>query len=180
MIAVSGDPGSGKTTVCEPLARTLGIRRVYFGQIVRDMARERGMPLMEFEAHLRLHPEIDRALEARQVAEAKEGNVLLEGRLSAWAAREAKVPALCLYLSARPDVQAQRLSKRDGADTAQAHMDALKRHASLIERFREFYGVDFTDPALYDRIIDTSDMTPDEVYIAVEKEVRTYLARRAA
>ena len=83
VIAVSGDPGSGKTTVCAPLAWHLGIRRVYFGQIVRDMAIERGVTLMEFQAYLEAHPELDTALEERQIAEAKAGDVLLEGRMSA-------------------------------------------------------------------------------------------------
>lgn len=178
VIAVSGDPGSGKTTVCEPLAVALGIRRVYFGQIVRDMAKERGMPLLAFQGHLDEHPEIDRALEARQVAEAQEGNVLLEGRSSALAVRQAGVPALKLFLAVRPEVQAQRLAGRDDASPEQAHVDALTRQSGLVRKFQGIYGTDFTDPSLYDRVIDTSDMTPAQVYAEVEREVRAYVARQ--
>ena len=52
LITVAGGPGTGTTTLCKLLAKRLGVPHVYAGQIFRDMARERGMDVVQFNLSL--------------------------------------------------------------------------------------------------------------------------------
>ena len=49
VVAVSGDPGSGKSTVCERLAPDFGLTRVYAGGLFRTFAAERGLSLAAYQ-----------------------------------------------------------------------------------------------------------------------------------
>lgn len=56
VITVSGLAGSGTTTLCRNLARHYGFKHIYAGLIFRQMAREMGMSLQEFQKYAELHP----------------------------------------------------------------------------------------------------------------------------
>lgn len=174
VIAVSGDPGSGKSTVCERLAADLSLTRVYAGGTFRALAAERGMTLAAFEEYAATHEDIDFAVDEAMRTAGRAGNALLEGRMSAWVARAASIPALCLYLRVSPEAQAVRIQERDGGTLDDALRHANERQASDVARLRSRYGVDFTDPHWYDAIIDTSLLDREGVYRAVLKEVARY------
>ena len=48
IISLSGNPGSGKSTVAKRLAADLGFERFYIGRMRREVARKKGMTLAEF------------------------------------------------------------------------------------------------------------------------------------
>lgn len=58
-IVISGDLGSGKSTVSRELSRRLGVRRVSVGDLYRQMAQSRGMSALQ----LNLHAELDDAVD---------------------------------------------------------------------------------------------------------------------
>jgi cytidylate kinase len=70
-IAISGPPGSGKTTVSEIVSERMGYRLVLVGQIFREMASERGVDLETFGRFAEEDETIDRELDARMVAVAR-------------------------------------------------------------------------------------------------------------
>jgi cytidylate kinase len=48
VIAVSGQPGSGKTTVAREVARALKVPLVSSGSLFRELAAKSGMDFLEF------------------------------------------------------------------------------------------------------------------------------------
>lgn len=164
IIAISGSPGTGTTTLSKLLATKLNWQHVYAGQIFRDMALARNMSLVDFNHYAAGHSEIDKELDKRMVQTARVmRDGVLEGRLSAWQVRQAGVPAVRVHLTAPEEVRAKRVAEREGKTVPQALQENRARESSEGERYKEFYGVNPDDPALYDLVLDSSKLAPDEL-----------------
>jgi len=161
VVTVGGLPGSGTTTTCLLLARRTGLRHVNIGNIFRDLAAEHGLPLNDFGAYVAANPEVDRELDRRQVAIAREGGVILEGRLSGCMVHEAGLDALRVWLDASEDVRHARVARREEISLDAASVLTEKRERDEFERYLDFYGFDLYDTSIYDLIIDTG-RTPTE------------------
>jgi cytidylate kinase len=164
VVTVSGPPGSGTSTVCQLLAERLGWRHLNAGQVFRDLAAETGVSLAEYGARAEADPRIDRALDARMVERARQGEpAILEGRLTGWMAARHGVPALKVWLDAAAHVRASRVGQRDGgsAEAAAASMSARERSERL--RYARFHGIDLADRAVYDLVLDSGGQTPEEL-----------------
>src|SRR5205085_1121162 len=114
LITISGLPGSGKTTVARMVAKALGLEHVYAGDIFRRQAEAHGMTLQEYVRCAETDHSIDRALDAQMRRRAAVGNAVLEGRLAAFMAEEAGVPALRVFLDADEGVRVHRIAGREG------------------------------------------------------------------
>ena len=98
LITISGVPGSGKTTVARQLAGRLGLPHVYAGDLYREEARRRGLSLAEFNELCERDHSVDRALDAAMAERAKQGDVVLEGRLAGYLAADNQLDALKVWL----------------------------------------------------------------------------------
>lgn len=163
VVTVGGFPGSGTTTTCLLLARRAGLRHVNVGTIFRTMAEERGMPLNEFGAYVNAHPEIDRELDRRQVEIAREGGVVLEGRLSGYMVGAAGLDALRVWLDTAPEIRHARVAEREGITLDAARAITEERERDEKSRYVDFYGFDLYDTSIYDLIIDTGTTPPEDV-----------------
>ncbi|HVL49492.1 MAG TPA: cytidylate kinase family protein [Candidatus Thermoplasmatota archaeon] len=164
LITVAGGPGTGTTTLCKLLAKRLGVPHVYAGQIFRDMARERGMDVVQFNHYSEKHPEVDHELDYRMIEVARKGHVVLEGRMSVWHARLSGARAVRVLLVAPEEVRARRVAQRENKSDVEAVLaENRERETSESLRYRTLYGMDPADPAHYDLVIDTADLTPDEI-----------------
>ena len=67
------------------------IKMVYVGAIFRELAGIYNMSLSEFGEYAEDNPDIDHELDIRQVEIAKQGDVILEGRLSGWMMKKNKI-----------------------------------------------------------------------------------------
>jgi cytidylate kinase len=172
LITISGLPGSGKTTVARLVARELGLEHVYAGNLFRRQAEAAGLTLQEYLRRAETDPTIDRALDDRMRARARAGDAVLEGRLAAFMAAEAGVPALTVFLDASEGVRAARIADREGGATGERLHDIQAREASDRRRYREIYGVDYHDRSRYDLVMDTDRRTPDDLARAIVREAR--------
>jgi cytidylate kinase len=160
LITISGLPGSGKTTVARLLSEKLGVPHVYAGDLYRKEAMERGLSLEEFNALSDNDHSIDRALDAKMAAYARQGNMVLEGRLAGFIAVQEGVPALKVWLTAGEEVRARRVAQREGKDWRQVLRLNGERHGSDAKRYRDIYGFDLNDTSIYDLVLDSDHEVP--------------------
>lgn len=172
-ITISGPPGSGKTTACARLAESLGYRAVVFGKMFRDLAAEKGISLVELGELAEKDPSIDKEIDDRIVDIARaEPDIILESRLSAYMLGRNGIPALKIYLNASPEVRMARIGGREGVDIEAAVAETVKRQESEAKRYQMYYGIDITDLSVYDLVIDTGDLNPDQVLERILDAVR--------
>jgi predicted cytidylate kinase len=163
-ITISGPPGSGKTTACKTLSEKLGLEAVVFGKIFRQMAAERNMSLVEFGELAEKDPTIDEHIDSTimDIAKANE-DIILESRLSAYMLSRNSIPAFKIYLNASPDVRMGRVGLREGESLEEATKVTKEREASEAKRYMMYYGIDIRDLSVYDLVVDTDNLNPDQV-----------------
>jgi predicted cytidylate kinase len=172
LITISGLPGSGKTTVARLVAEALDLEHVYAGDIFRRQAEAEGLSLEEYARRAETDHTIDRRLDAQMRSRARNGNAVLEGRLAAFMADEAGVPALRVFLDAPEPVRAARIAGREGGDAAHRLTQIQAREASDARRYREIYGVDYHDPARYDVVLHTGGRSPEDLAAEIVRRAR--------
>lgn len=167
-VTISGPPGSGKTTVCRLLGERLRLEVVVSGMIFRQMAKERSMSLADFGRMCEDDPQADLALDERMVEIARDKeNVILEGRLTAYMLSRHGLDALRVYMDADLDERAKRVAEREGGTVEQRRTEILEREACEAKRYLAYYGIDIADRSIYDLVVDTTHLTPQEVADAI-------------
>ncbi|HIH01570.1 TPA: AAA family ATPase [Thermoplasmata archaeon] len=170
-IAVSGPPGSGKTTVSEIVARRMGYRLVLVGQIFREMASERKVDLGTFGRFAEEDETIDRELDARMVAIARESqDIVIEGRLAGALMRKFEIEALTVHVDAAEDVRSLRIAGREDRPVEQVLKEMQVRERSEKKRYLAYYGIDPSNRMMYDLWIDSSVNSAEEVAEAIVAE----------
>ena len=163
VITLSGEPGTGKTTIAKLLSEKIKLRLVTVGETFREIAKEYNMSLSDFSSFAKANPDIDSELDLRQLKQAQGGNVILDSRLSAWVVKNDNLNAFKVLLTADLDTRVRRIMGREGKKYDQVKHEILEREKSELERYKILYSANYLDKSLYDLIIDTSNLTPDEI-----------------
>lgn len=174
-ITISGPPGSGKTTACKTLSEKLGLEAVVFGKIFRQMAAERNMSLVEFGELAEKDPSIDEHIDSTimDIARANK-DIILESRLSAYMLTRNSIPAFRIYLNASPNVRIERVGLREGETLEEATRVTKEREASEAKRYMMYYGIDINDLSVYDLVVDTDHLGPDQVIETIMDAIEGY------
>jgi cytidylate kinase len=162
-ITISGGPGSGKTTIAQLLEKQLKIPYVYAGALFREMANKYNMSLEEFGRYCEAHPDIDQQLDEYQIQVLRKGNVILEGRIAGWLAYQNKIPATKILIHADLTTRTQRIVKREQGAIEKRKKEIQIREKSEKKRYMTYYNIDVDDRSIYDIIIDSSKMSPEEI-----------------
>ncbi|MEM1908427.1 MAG: cytidylate kinase family protein, partial [Thermofilaceae archaeon] len=127
-VAVSGKPGTGKTTYARHIAQVFNLRYVSSGELFRRIAQERGIDLVELHRLAELDESIDREVDARALREAERGGVVVEGHLAAWLLREHA--DLKIVLVAPLEVRVERVAKREAKSIVEVEKEVRTRELS--------------------------------------------------
>ncbi|MBS7247693.1 MAG: AAA family ATPase [Candidatus Freyarchaeota archaeon] len=174
VITISGLHGTGKTTQAKFLAKRFGLRYVSAGEIMRKMAEERGISLEEFSRIAENDPLIDRQIDERMISEAEKGNVVLDGRLTAWMAGDKA--DIKILLTAPLDIRVERIAKREGKSIEEALKETVIREESEKKRFMDIYGIDVDDCSVFDIVVNTALWDEKSVGKLLELLVEAYSA----
>ncbi|MFN3804559.1 MAG: (d)CMP kinase [Pyrobaculum sp.] len=166
VIAVSGQPGSGKTTIAREIANILKLPMASSGSIFRELAAKYGMDFLQFHKYAESRAEIDKMVDSIAVERAKEGDVVLEGHLTAWLVKP--YADVCIYLKADREVRARRIAIRDGRQPEEALREVEEREELNRRRYLAIYGIDIRDLSIFDLVLDTS-------YLSINDAVRISL-----
>lgn len=165
-MTISGLPGSGKSAVASRVAETLDIPHVSAGDFMREMAAERGVSILELSRSAEGKENIDREIDERTERLGRNGtDFVMDARLG-WHF----IPqSIKIFLEVRPEVAARRIfgaargTEHENVDLETTERAIESRTESEKQRYMSYYELDYTDRSHYDLVIDTSDLTIDEV-----------------
>ena len=165
IITISGQAGSGKSTVARLLSRKLSLQHYSMGDLRRKMAEERTMTLAELNKLGETQDFTDREVDEyqRKLGEEQDGFVV-DGRTS-WYFIPGSVK---VYLDARLADRAKRVfqderSTEKFASLRDTETALEEREKSDGKRYRTYYGIDVYDKSHYDIVVDTTGLDPDRV-----------------
>ena len=172
IITISGDPGSGKSTIAQELAKKLKAKRIYVGEIRREIARKKGLTLAELNKYAEKHPEtdvdIDKKIASQAKLLAKKYPVIVEGRTQFYFIPE----SIKLYIKVSLNEGAKRIwqqmqSKKAKSARNEGEINSLAQLKKSIKqrifsdkkRYQKYYQIDHTKKSNYDFVLDTSHLT---------------------
>ena len=165
IISITGDLGSGKSTVSKILTERLNYEYIYTGKIQRELADKYQMTTLELNRYAETHPEIDEEIDATFKSLNDSTELIVDSRL-AWFF----IPkSFKVYLKTEVEVAAERISNdklrksEKYVSLEEAVRDIIARKQSENKRYVELYGADCSDLSNFDFVIDCSQITPEEV-----------------
>lgn len=165
IITITGDLGSGKSTVAKMIAQRLGLQHYSSGDIFRKMAKDKGMDITAFNKSLESSKEADNELDKFvEKLGNEQDDFIIDSRL-AWHF----IPhSFKVYLSVDETVGARRILKHGrenekAQDVQEMVQKNKQRRLSELKRYQEYYGLSLADQSQYDVVVDTSDISAEEV-----------------
>lgn len=165
IITISGQAGSGKSSVAELLAKRLGFKHYSMGDLRRKAAYERGMTLAEFNKLGEKDDFTDRMVdELQENLGKKEDNFVVDGRTSFHF-----IPhSIKIYLHADLEARAKWVFRDERKEEKFNNLEECEgalvvRERSDNKRYKKYYGIDTTDRKNYDYWIDTTDLTVKQI-----------------
>jgi cytidylate kinase len=166
---LTGNLGSGKSTVCKLLADR-GFEIYSTGAILRAIAQSRGLSVMGGNELAGLDHNIDHEIdrEVNRVAKARPDDMIVFDSRMAWHFAPVSIK---VFLAVSLEVGALRVfsdqtrgevEQYRSLEEAKAMLEARTREER--ERFLTIYGKDYLDMSNYDRVLDSTHRTPEEVY----------------
>jgi cytidylate kinase len=153
VITISGSAATGKTTQAKIISEKYKLKYYSAGKIFREIAEEKRISLESLSKIAQNDKSIDLEIDKRTKEIAELGNVIMEGRLTAWMTRD--INAFRIYLYAPLEVQIARVAKRDGKTVEEARSETILREESEKNRYKELYGIDIKDLSIYDIVLNT-------------------------
>lgn len=164
IITITGDIGSGKSTVASGLGKLLGYSVVTTGSIQRDIAARRGLTPLQLNEIAMKDKAVDQTIDGylQEIDRRGDGRLILDSRLAWHFVRN----AFDVFLAVDPHVGAQRVLSHNRPeevhrDVADAMRNNLRRRELEITRFAGLYGIRCDDLGSYDLVVDSSWTSPE-------------------
>ncbi|MFH1420723.1 MAG: (d)CMP kinase [Candidatus Aenigmatarchaeota archaeon] len=166
VIAISGLPACGNSTVAKLLAKKLKIKYFSAGKYFKahepDVKKEtaKAVKLMRTKrgSSMSFHHSIDRLV----MGKAKKGNIVIDGKIAVRMLMHNS--DLRVWLTAPFNVRSQRCAKRDRITLERAKKQLREKESTERKIFKSVYGLDyFEQEKMADIVVDTSVKRPEEI-----------------
>lgn len=161
IFTISGNPGSGKTTVAEFLSKKFKLKLYTVGEMARQIAAKRGISVEELSKLALKDSRIDREIDS--IHKKIHGNFILDSRIGFHFFPK----AIKMFLYCEPLVAAKRIYKAkrptERLSLKETIKEIEKRQQTDRKRYKKYYGIDIQDIKNYDIIIGTSNMNKTQV-----------------
>lgn len=180
IVTLDGTPGSGKNFIGEELAKKLKIKFFSMGDLMRHMAKRKGMTLEEFNKLRDKSPDIDKDIDNYMVELSREeAGFVITSRTS----HHFLPQATNIFLGCTPEEAANRIWP-DLQESAQRNEGQYRTKEELVQglkkrqdedrkRYKKYYNIDIYDVTKYDFALDTSKLGKKEVFRLVNEFVKS-------
>ncbi|WP_452226470.1 viperin family antiviral radical SAM protein [Lacinutrix cladophorae] len=160
-ITLSGFAGTGKSTVGKRIQEQLNFEFISVGNYSRTFAMKTyGMTINQFQKHCNKHPELDNLIDEKFKTEcSSKDNIVIDYRLGFHFIKN----AFHVLLKVSDKKASERISLGNRVDEVTSPEAIKLRNEAMRTRFIERYNVDFTNDNNYDLVINTDNITPNEV-----------------
>ena len=180
-VAVTGPNGSGKSTVAKILVAEHGYTYYSTGNIMRELAAEAGIGILEYNQRCVDDPTEDRKIDdrTREVAiRLKDEKLVFDSRMAWFFAPD----TFKVYVTVDPATAARRvgIDPRPGEPASEVEIYEELEQRSKVEqaRFIKFYGegADYYDWNNFNLIVDSTSRTAAEVAEVIWQAFEAYQA----
>jgi CMP/dCMP kinase len=182
IITISGKPGSGKSTVAKLIAQKISYRFYSVGDLMGEIAKRRGMSLLELSAFAEKTDEIDRELDAMQISLGKKDNFVIDSRLGFHFLPKSRKIFLDVDLEegAKRIFGTARDDEKENISLKETIKNIKTRIASEKKRYRDYYGIDdFHASSNFDFVLDTTSIPAEEAADRVIKFLKAGSIKQA-
>ncbi len=179
-ITLTGNLGSGKSTLSKILEAEYGYEIFSTGKVIRKIAEEHGLSVLEMNELMNKDPKYDHEIDdttARISRENPDKNILFDSRL-AWHFVE---KSFKVFLSVSLDVAAQRVAGDSSrgevehyASLEDAKQNLKKRAETEDTRYKELYNIEYFNYSNYNLVLDSTDCAPDILAKILKDEAEAY------
>lgn len=178
-ITLTGNLGSGKSTICKILQDKYGFEIYSTGKVQRKLAEEMNLTVLEMNQLMCSDSKYDSMIDdatARLSRENKDKDIVFDSRL-AWHFVESSFK---VFLMVSLDVAADRVmnDSRGAVESYQSVEDAKNQLAERArnenERYKELYNVEYFNFGNYNLVLDSTYCTPEVLVEVIMKEAKKY------
>jgi len=172
VICISGLAGTGKSTLSKKLAKKYNLKCYSGGDALKELAKVEGYDAsregwwespegLSFLKKRENDAKFDRAVDAKLLEYAEQGNVLLDSWTMPWLLKG----GFKIWLMASIEKRAARVAGRDKITVDEAFKILEEKEARTKAIYQKLYGfVLGGDFAPFDMVLDTDNLSADEVF----------------
>lgn len=182
-VILSGMPSVGKTTAAQAIADRFNLKLLGGGDMLKEMAIERGYQPrgsdwwdgpegMRFLSERKNNPDFDKEVDRRLIEKVKKGGTVITSYTVPWICDH----GLKIWFAASDSSRARRLAGRDKISIQRARRILKDRDSKNMKIYKQLYSISFgKDLSVFNYIVDTEDLTANEVAAVACKLVQSYI-----
>lgn len=180
-ITITGNLGSGKSTICKILEDKYGFEIYSTGKVQREIAKEMNITTLEMNQLMCSDRKYDTMIDdatARISRENRDKNIIFDSRL-AWHFVE---QSFKVFLSVSLDVAAERVIKDDRGNVekyssvTEAKEMLAARAGTEDKRYKDMYNLNYFDFSNYNLVIDSTCCTSEKIASIIMQEAKKFEA----
>lgn len=182
-VIVSGPPAIGKTTIAKGLATEFNLQYISGGDALKELAREKGFKIqgedwwdtdagMNFLNLRKTDFQYDKIVDQKLQEIFNRGGVVITSYTLPWLVKD----GIKIWLFGSHQNSAERMKIRDNVNVVQALKIVKRRYSENKALYKKLYDIDFkNDITIFDKIIDTSNLSANEVLQVAKSAVRNLI-----